>query len=182
MFSLWLTKQALTPKNWLYLAILSLLCFTTYKVYAYGEKRGEDKGQAALNIMQKSSDASIAKLNTQIANGEEIYRQSLLDNAKIQNDWSLKLQNAEIKANEAQAQVNTAITHNRILSDQLRDTTTEANSRARLPKTTDDAKSEYIQIANSVINDCSSKYLEMATTVSSQQIDVNKLVDAYPAQ
>jgi hypothetical protein len=51
-----------------------------------------------------------------------------------------------------------------------------------LPETTDNAKSEYIAIANSVINDCSTKYLEMATTVSSQQIDVNKLVDAYPAQ
>jgi hypothetical protein len=178
----YLLTQLLNPKNWLYFAFIAIIAVVVMKVYGYGEQRGESKGKSQFIAMQHDKDTVIQKLNAQIENGEQLYRQSLLDSAKTQNDWSIKLQNAESKANEAQAQINIITAHNHVLSDRLRDTTAEANRRASLPETTDNAKSEYIAIANSVINDCSTKYLEMATTVSSQQIDVNKLVDAYPAQ
>jgi hypothetical protein len=133
-------------------------------------------------LLFKPSQLRCGFLCQKIEDARQIYNQSLLDASNQSLGWSKKVLNTESKANEAQAQINIITAHNHVLSDRLRDTTAEANRRASLPETTDNAKSEYIAIANSVINDCSTKYLEMATTVSSQQIDVNKLVDAYPAQ
>jgi ribonuclease HII len=175
-----LLSSFLNPRNWLYAAILGFVAFIGVTIHHKGVLSGKATQSAddikSINLINEKN----TELQKQIENARQIYNQSLLDASKQSLDWSTKVLNAESKANEAQAQINIITANNHVLSDKLRDTTAEANRRASLPSTSADSSSDYIKIANSILNDCTAKYLDMAKTVDEQQIDEQKLIDSYP--
>lgn len=175
MITSWFIQRALDWRTYALIALIGVLATITYKI----DKHGYSKGYAqAIAINQSKIDG----LERQVKLDAEMYQQSLIESSQKTLAWQAQVNKANEVANNAQTKYETLLTVNSSLSNSLHEQRNKTAVKINDPTSSNESIKEYATTLSGLFEDCSSKYLGLATDYQQDSINEQKLIDSYPTQ